>query len=281
MKLILFLITLFFLFASLWGFYVSIRPSKILSTITPMDLGLSYESVSFQTKDGLTLSGWFIPSKAPSVVDSKTIVLLHGYPADKGDILLSLIFLNDQYNLFLFDFRYLGSSQGSYSTVGAMEINDLVSAIEYLKTRGINEVGVWGFSMGGAVALMSVSQIPEIKAIASEASYASLSLMARELYRIPLLNYPLAWLTGLWAKIFIGVDISKISVSDRVKDTTIPIMIIHSKNDDVTPFKNAMLLEEALKHNPNAVFWFQDDLIHGQFDTEYQKKITDFFLKNL
>lgn len=118
-------------------------------------------------------------------MDAKTIILLHGYPADKGDILPSLAFLNERYNLFLFDFRYLGQSEGLYSTAGAKETDDLASAIEYLKSRGVEEVGVWGFSMGGAVALMSIKKIPEIKAVVSEASYANLGLMARELLSPP------------------------------------------------------------------------------------------------
>jgi len=280
MKLFLISVVVFFLVTSLWGFYISIRPPKIVSTVTPKELGLAYEEVRFKAIDGGTLSGWFIPSK-DARLDAKTIVLLHGYPADKGDILPSLAFLNERYNLFLFDFRYLGQSEGLYSTAGAKETDDLASAIEYLKSRGVEEVGVWGFSMGGAVALMSIKKIPEIKAVVSEASYANLGLMARELYHLPLLDYPLAWLTGVWAKLFIGVNIDKISPADAVKNTKIPILLIHSKNDDVIPFKNAMLIEEALKNNPRAELWFQENFVHGQFDQVYQKKIMKFFINNL
>jgi len=280
MKLFIISTSAFLLFTSLWGFYISIRPSKIVSTITPNELGLAYDDVTLKTKDGLALSGWFIPSKN-NHAGAKTIILLHGYPADKGDILPGLVFLNKKYNLFLFDFRYLGHSEGSYSTAGAKETYDLVSAMDYLKSRGINEVGVWGFSMGGAVALMSLGQIPEIKAVVSEASYARLDLMARELYRLPLFNYPLAWLTEIWAKLFIGIDINMISPEEAVKTTQIPILIIHSKNDEVIPFENALLLQNAFKNNPRAEFWFQENLVHGQFDEAYQKKVGDFFLNNL
>jgi hypothetical protein len=31
----------------------------------PADYGLSYEEVAFQSRDGLTLRGWFIPVKEP------------------------------------------------------------------------------------------------------------------------------------------------------------------------------------------------------------------------
>lgn len=49
--------------------------------------------------------------------------------------------------------------------------------------RGIDEVSMCRFSMGGAVALMTAPRMPEIKAIVSESSYARLDLMAHEMYR--------------------------------------------------------------------------------------------------
>ena len=57
---------------SLWGFYSSIRPPKIISSLTPRDLKMNYEDVSFKTADGLTLWGWYIPcyEKEPEDVDS-------------------------------------------------------------------------------------------------------------------------------------------------------------------------------------------------------------------
>jgi pimeloyl-ACP methyl ester carboxylesterase len=165
---------------SLWGFYSSIRPPKIISSITPRDLKMDYEDVWFKTADGLTLRGWYIPCAKET---QKTLILLHGYPADKGNILPALAFLHVDFNLLLFDFRYLGKSEGSYSTAGAKEVEDLLAAIQFLKGRGVKEVGVWGFSMGGAVALMAMN--PEIRAVISESSYASLAAMAFELLRIP------------------------------------------------------------------------------------------------
>ncbi|MDA2922315.1 alpha/beta fold hydrolase [Patescibacteria group bacterium AH-259-L07] len=278
LMIILFAIILFFLFASLFGFYISIRPPKFISDINPKDLGFDYEEVSFVTKDGLTLRGWFIPAKTQKV---KTIILLHGYPADKGNILPLLTFLNQKYNLLLFDFRYLGQSDGKYSTIGAKETEDLFAAIRYLRSRGIEEVGVWGFSLGGAVALMTAAQSPEIKAVVSESSYANLDLMARQLYNIPVLKYPLAYLISLWAKIFLGIDIKNISPEKSVQNITIPILIIHSSNDEVIPFSNALRLKQALKNNLRAEFWFQENLVHGELGDKYQKRIEDFFKKHL
>lgn len=288
---------------SLWGFFISIKPPRYLSNITPQDLALTFENVSFETSDGLTLQGWWIPRQSPTTNDSppevagqggqnaeeavglsepaKTIILLHGYPADKGDILPSLAFLNRTYNLLLFDFRYLGESEGTYSTAGVKEVGDLLAALRYLKTRGVERVGVWGFSMGGAVALMGAAESPVIAAVVSETSYASLATMAPELYRLPLLRHPLAWLTELWGRVFLSINIRKTSPVKAAEQLTIPVLLIHSKDDRVIPFSHALTLKDALKANAEAEFWFEAGLAHGELNTKYQERIRSFFDANL
>jgi len=273
-------IILFFLIISFLGAYISTKPPKIISPITPKDLGLDYKEVTFTTKDKLNLRGWFIPAPA-QVNNPKTIILLHGYPADKGNILPALQFLNQKYNLFLFDFRYFGQSEGKYSTAGIKETEDLLAAIRFLKSQGIGEVGVWGFSMGGAVALMTAPEAPEITVIISESSYARLDLLASQLFQVPILKHPLGFLTTLWAKLFLGVDVREISPEKSATKLTIPVLIIHSMSDEVIKFSHALRLKEALKNNPKAEFWFQEYLFHGQLTEEYQKQVEAFFEKYL
>jgi len=248
------IIIAFFLLASLWGFFISIKAPRIISQVTPADFNLDFEEVTFKTSDNLNLSGWFISREKGE--QAKTIILLHGYPADKGDILPLMRFLNDEYNLFLFDFRYFGESEGKYSTAGAKEIRDLEAAIKYLKSRGIDEVGVWGFSMGAAVALMTAETAPEIKAVVADSPYPNLSLMTYELHRIPLLRYPLGYLTGLWGRIFFGIDIKKVSPELAAKNLSIPTLIFQSKEYPDIPFENA-------KETPE----------------NYEERILEFFMK--
>jgi uncharacterized protein len=275
---IVLIVVAFLILISAWGFYISIRPPKIHSSITPRDLRMEYENVSFETADGLTLRGWHIPAKKPN---DKTVILLHGYPADKGNILPALAFLQDDFNLLLFDFRYLGESDGNYSTAGAKEVEDLLAAIRFLKTRAITEVGVWGFSMGGAVALMAIEKTPEIRAVVAESSYASLSEMALQLFRIPVVNYPIAYLIGFWAKLLLGIDVRDVSPAERIRNSAIPILITHSSADAVIPFSQARLLQQALANNPRAEYWFSEEFAHGQLDADYHSRIRNFFQKHL
>ncbi|HET9297110.1 MAG TPA: alpha/beta fold hydrolase, partial [Candidatus Binatia bacterium] len=273
-----FVLAAFLFLVSLCGFYVSIRPPKIISSITPSAYNMQYENVSFKTADGITLRGWHVPSEKKT---DKTLILLHGYPADKGDILPALAFLQKNFNLLLFDFRYLGQSDGSYSTAGAKEVEDLLAAIRFLKTRGIADAGVWGFSMGGAVALMAIEKAPEIRAVVAESSYASLSDMALQFFRVRLINYPIAYLIGLWAKIFLGIDLRDASPAERIRSSAIPILITHSSADAVIPFSQAKSLQQALVNNPRAEFWFSEEFAHGQLHGDYQTRLETFFRTNL
>lgn len=272
------IISILLLCISLWGFYSAIRPFKITSSVTPENYGIAYENISFKTKDNLLIRGWFIKNAHPH---AKTIILLHGYPADKGDILPATLFLHKTYNLLYFDFRYLGESEGFYSTIGKNETLDLLAAIQYLHTRHINEVGVWGFSLGGAVALMTAPYAPEIKAIVAESSYARLDWMAYDYYRIPLLKYLLGELTRFWAWVFLHYDIREVSPAFSAEKLSIPVLLIHSREDNVISFENALLLKNALSHNKNTETIFIDHGRHGEHFQNYDKVIQKFYDTNL
>lgn len=279
MTFILTAVLFFFVFSALAGLYISVRPPRIVSDNTPRDFGLIYEDVKFKTADGLKLAGWFVPCQK-KCDHKKAIIFLHGYPADKGDILPGFTFLAEKYNLFFFDFRYFGQSEGYYSTAGLKETEDLKAAIRYLKSRGVEEVGLWGFSMGGAVALAVTPEEPAVKAVVSYSSYASLDLMAEKTFVVPGLNKVLGYLMVFAGQTLLGVDVRESSPLKAAEKINIPILLIHSKTDQVIPFEHALLLQKALAHNSQAEFIFEDDLFHGQLGN-YRSVIEGFFSKSL
>lgn len=270
----------FLLVFSLYAFLMSIRPQRFYSGIAPEHYGVPCEKVSFLSSDGVKLAGWFVPKRGAST--DKAVILMHGYPAEKGDIFPAFIHLSDHFNLLFFDFRYHGESGGSYTTIGGKEVNDLLGAIDYLKSRGIKRIGLFGFSMGGAVALMSLEKTQAVQAVVSESSYARLDWMALELYKPTfVLKWPLLQLTQFWSRLFLGMDLVEVSPVDKVRGTQVPILLMHSKADEMIPFSHALKLQEALRDNPNAQFIFRDNALHGMMDPEYQRIVEEFFRKHL
>ncbi len=274
----------FLLLFSLYGFWVATHPSKFITNLTPKDLSWEFEEITLTTSDGLKLAAWFIPSPAKS---DKAIIMLHGYPADKANLLHYSEFLHQDFNLFFLDFRYLGDSQGSLTTIGYKEQQDLQAAINYLNGKGFTKIGAMGFSLGGAVAILTTGkQDGNLQAIVSDSAFANIDLMAYEFYKpLFVLKYPLTFLTKLWTQLFLGFNPNEIAPEKAAANLTIPILLIHSKKDQTISFENALRIQEGLKNNPKAEFLFFEEGIHGalpaSLQAEYEKKVIEFFKKTL
>jgi len=275
----IFLFIMFFLVIfSILTFFLSIHPKKIVTKLEPQDLGLKYEEAEFKSTEGIKLSGWLIPNNKTK----KTIIVMHGYPADKANLLGIAEFLSKDFNVFLFDFRSFGKSEGKYTTVGYLEKNDLEGAINYLeKERNLTKIGLYGFSMGGAVALMSSNE--NVKAIVTDSAYARLSNMVNHMYGpFFILKHPLSYLTKLYGLMFLGLNVDDINPVDDIKNLRIPILLIHGDNDSQIPVDEAYSLHDA---NKKSEIWIVKGAEHGMAHynnrKEYENKVVGFFDDNL
>src|ERR671932_1835701 len=125
----------------------------------------SVEEVSFaSTEDGLPLSGWFF--RAVGALPAPTVVLSHGVWTGRRECLpLALRFQAAGYNVLVFDFRAHGLSDGRYTSVGHLETNDVIGAVQYLKRRpevDPTRIGVVGFSMGAAAPIQAAARYRDI-----------------------------------------------------------------------------------------------------------------------
>ena len=99
-----------FIFQSHYVYY----PERVLSA-NPSSIGLNFESVSFQTTDGVELSGWFVPSNNARGV----ILFCHGNAGNISHRMESIqIFHRLKLNTFIFDYRGYGQSGGKPSESG-------------------------------------------------------------------------------------------------------------------------------------------------------------------
>ena len=276
--LILLIIIVFIISFSFLTFYMSIKPGKWPVHFTPESFNLKYEDVTFETSDGLKLKGWYLPSNK----SDNTIIVLHGYPTNKADVLPFSMFLLKEFNVFLFDFRSFGESDGSYTTAGFKEVNDLDGAVKYLKSReDVGNIGALGFSLGGSVAIMNKNN--NVKAIVVDSAYSNLNNMIKSMYRnFYFLKYPFVQLTRIYSKIFFGMDPKDISPAAAIKNIDKPVLIIHGKKDSQIPVNEAYILNNA---NKDTKLWIVENADHGATyalnKEEYEKRVLEFFEKNL
>ena len=275
------------LFVSFYAYYTYTHPTKIRMTRTPAELGASvYEDVVLQTSDGLSLSAWFIPSKSQEE-KSPAIIICHGYPGNKDDVLDWGFFLHDDYHLLFFDFRAHGESEGGMASFGAHETEDLAAAVNYLEGRSgveADKIGVMGFSMGGVVGLMGASENEAIKAVVADSPYADLNTMVNEVYRnYSIFRAPFVELTKIWAQVLASVNTDEVSAVEAVKNTETPLMLIHVIDDDQIPSENAQRIYDAAA-GPKDI-WIVAGRDHGQAywleQMEYERRVKDFFGKYL
>ncbi|MFC2149741.1 alpha/beta hydrolase [Candidatus Auribacterota bacterium] len=275
---LLFFSGIFVVFVSGFMFFTSIRPPRFVSPWTPEDFMMKFEDVTLQTSDGVSIKAWYIP-RGDDPASKKAVVLCHGYPADKGNIISIAEMLHPHFNLLMFDFRAMGKSGGKVTTIGHREVNDLNAAVDWLKARGITSIGAYGFSMGGAVAIMAEN--PSISAIVSESAYADLNLMLDQIYgKFSIFKYPFILMTNIYARLFLGVDLGRSSPRKSISRLGIPVFLIHSERDSQIPVEHVAILK---KEKPDAEIWVIEGGDHGQLldKSMYKERMVKFFSDNL
>ncbi len=249
----------------------------------PADFGLQYVDVSFPSRDGLTLRGWWLEGGD----DSPVIVVVHGSGgnrADPAERMLGIVkdLVSHGYNILTFDMRGHGESDGEHISAGLYEKNDLLGAIDYIRGRGIeNKIGILGFSMGAAVCLMTAPESEEIDAVVADASYANIvSIIESEFaersdlpgFFIPIILF--------MARTVYDVDFTAIKPEEAVKETSVPVFVIHGEQDEMIPVEHAYRLKQA-SQNPDSRLWIVPEAQHANSylvrPTEYKEQVTSFF----
>ena len=248
---------------------------------TPADYGLAHESVSFSTRDGLTLRGWFIPAADPA----RAIIFCHGYSGDcSPDLVYAPLLHNAGYNLLLFDFRGHGASGGDFTSLVYLERADVLAALDYLCARGITRVGLLGFSMGGAVALAAAPLSPLVVGVISDCTFAELWHVTRQAARRRHLPEPLAsaigWLIVLVASIRLRANLFSADPVHWIgKIAPRPVLIMHGAADADAPVVEAHQLFRAARA-PKEL-WIVPGAAHRKIEEvaaeEYRRRVFEFF----
>jgi fermentation-respiration switch protein FrsA (DUF1100 family) len=139
--------------------------------VTPWELGVPHEQVSFRTEDDLLLGGWWLPSAQAKW----TVIALHGHRGARHHCVgIAAALWRRGANVLLFDHRGRGSSEGKSISLGYFETIDVSAGIRYALSRAEGTpLGLIGYSMGGAVALISASRDERVGAVVADSPFAS------------------------------------------------------------------------------------------------------------
>lgn len=259
---------------------------KIGLPTSPDEIGLQYEEINNIVDNHIKLNGWLIKADPPT---KGTILYLHGVGDCKIDGLrFSKFFHDNHYNIFLYDSRRHGESGGNFCTYGYYEKHDLSRIIDYLQSRTdlqIGKIGVFGTSMGAAVAIQTAAFDKRISAVAAENSFATLRSIFDD-YQKRMIKIPFHYLRNLvikrseWIANFKANEVAPIKA---VRDIHIPLLIIYAKKDRHINFKYSLMLYENTDE-PKEIYAIENASHNDTWDKggePYRNKLLEFFNKNL
>lgn len=238
-------------------------PMRSLS-YDPGDIGLEYENVRCETRDGVSIHGWYIPA----ATEKGVILFCHGNAGNISHRLDTIRLLHGLgLSTFIFDYRGYGESSGKPSEEGTYQ--DAAAAWQYLVTNRHNHPGkiiVFGRSLGGCIAAqLAAKHKPGMLIL--ESTFTSVPDMAAKIYPI----FPVRLLCRY-----------RYAAVEYVKDVRCPVLVIHSPNDEIVPYRFGQMLYKAA-NEPKEFLEMEGSHNEGFIITgdKYTSALAEFIDRNL
>jgi alpha-beta hydrolase superfamily lysophospholipase len=259
---------------------------RFTSILHPRDLGLPFEELALKTAEGIHLSCWLI--KAPHNPRG-TVIYLHGVSECKiVGLPLARELYDSGYNVFLYDSRRHGDSDGKYCTYGFYEKHDTTTIINYLVARPdltLRNIGLLGTSMGAAVALQVAAIDQRVRAVVAESGFATLRSIFDD-YQRRMIKLPWHYLRNIVIKrseYMAHFKANSVSPLDAVRNINVPLFILHGTVDNLIAHKySQMIFDNA---HPPKELWLIQGAKHNDMTAvggkEYTRRILGFFDESL
>jgi hypothetical protein len=244
------------------------------ANVPAVELGdADYVDVSFETSDGLTLKGWYLPSR-----NGAAVIAFAGRTHAQN----SARFLSEQgYGVLLYDRRGEAASEGDPNALGWDRATDVEAGIAFLKGRpevDPDRIGGIGYSVGGEMLLEAAATSPDLKAVVSEGAGIRSYNEAVELDGLEgWAQFPVWASTALGTAVFSGTT-PPASLKDLVRDIAPrPVFLIHAERgqggEELTEeyFEAAEGPKELWKTDSSHVMGYEAD------PDEYSRRVIEFF----
>jgi fermentation-respiration switch protein FrsA (DUF1100 family) len=260
--------------------------ARFTTMLEPKDAGLPQENITVETFDGLKLSCWFVRQKKKA---RGTVIYLHGVGDCKIDGVDFARFLYSKgFNIFLYDSREHGESEGYYCTYGFYEKHDVSAVISYLQSRKdvkIGKIGLFGTSMGGAVAIQAAAIDHRINAIIAEGSYTALRIVFVD-YQKRIIKLPWHFLRNIalmQSQKLANFKARLVAPIEDVKRVHVPVLIVHGKKDSFIKSDYSKMLYNAA-NEPKKLLLINNAGHNDVWEAGgamYKNSVETFFKKHL
>ena len=250
-------------------------------TVPPPELA-GAESVWFDSADGTRLHGWFIPAEGGTAGDvagpaAATILHVHGNAGNiESHVWFTGFLPRAGFNLFIFDFRGYGRSEGGARRRGPL-IADTHAAVDALLARSdvdAARLGMYAQSLGGAIGLNVMADRHELASCVAVSAFTSW----RDIAADSVGGGRAGPFSRLLARMLIRDDHRADAAIARIDR---PVLVIHGTDDRIVPVRHARRLAEA---GPTAELVELDGGDHNDMRTthpEIDRLVIEFFRRTL
>ena len=228
--------------------------------------------------DGLKLSAKYIKNDT----SNNWVILVHGYTANAKSMLsLADIYYKNGFSILAPDQRAHGKSEGTYTSFGIKEKEDMKARISWIKDMDKDaKIIVHGESMGAATTMFLAADNPDnLVAFIEDCGYTSFYDMQFDQLKgdLGFLVYPITFIANIIGKIRFSSDFYKSNI-DSMKNTKIPGLFIHGKSDRLVPVKMCFDLYKAHKGKKSLYTPTPADHAECKFydQDEYFRQIFEF-----
>ncbi len=181
------------------------------------------------------------------------------------------------YGVMSFDFTGLGESQGNFAESNfSSNVQDLISAAQFLKSNFSAPQLLIGHSLGGAATIFAAQSIPSITAIVTIGSPASAAHVLHLFdHRIPSIQKTGAATINIGGRPFeiqqqFIDDLESQDLQSVLSSSEKAILICHSPQDRIVSIDNASQLYKSAKH-PKSFLSLDgaDHLLSNKEDSKY------------
>jgi uncharacterized protein len=196
---------------------------------------LAYQTITLNTSNNLKLEGWYIKNEAAK----GTCIVFHGLGGNKQTMMTEINGLHELgYNVLAIDFRAHGNSEGSGTTIGWNEGEDVKKAYEFIKNKGEKNIILYGGSMGAASISSCLNQYESVtpSKVVLDMPFENYTFLMERFFRdskYP--TQPTFTLFTFWNSVFNQKWMFNMKPSNFVKSIKCPVLLQWGKNDELVP----------------------------------------------
>ena len=148
------------------------HPRAVPETVSPSQYLMPLTDAAWVLPEGTPTAGWWIPGRTKKM---SAIVLVPGYGMGRADLIsLAVTLWQTGFSVLVYDLRASGAAPQGAGTFGLRETDDLLAALDYLKSRipsNAGQVGIWGADVGARAALRAAASRREVSAIVADSVF--------------------------------------------------------------------------------------------------------------